>query len=265
MQIATFPRFRLLAVVLGALAVTACGESLESYLKDKRTEAEAKLAAIQQVRVLVANTPPIAADTMQDPGTVSLCDLVIPPFREKPCNTWVVDLNQFVHPARYLEPKPPVNFGMANWFVLPQSLLTIGRYPPNERYPEGAEVDSVTRAIDASFRWLRNVRNIIVVRTLEEKLPTVTQDQKGYNPGKFRGEALLFSVEPDVKYMGGAAFEYTTEGKLQVHMQNGEIKSQELEAAFARGVRDQLAIKLVTYFSDIERPPTKPGAPAEAP
>jgi hypothetical protein len=242
----------LLALV--ALASAGCGRSLDAYLAERKTEVAEKLAALEKVRALVRQTTPIAADTMTDPGPMSICDLVVPPFRAQPCNTWVTDLAQFVRPDRYLDPRPVVTFGMANWFVLPASLVTIGRYPPNQRYPEGAEVDGVTRAIEAAFRWLANVEYVIVVRTLEEKLPTVSDDQKSYNPGTFRGEALLFQLEPEPTSLGGIALEYTTAGNLQVHMQNGQVKSSELEAAFARGVRDQLAAKLVTRLQNLERP-----------
>lgn len=249
--------------VLAAVTIGACGESVAEYIAARRELATAQLARIDAVRSLARAEPHHDWATMKDPGPLVICDLVIPPHRDAGCDTWVIDQAQLEQPTAYLDPPPLLSYGQADWLVLTTSLVTAGRFPPNANYPSGAEADRLTRPILYAFSWLEQVRYVIVVRQDELTAPALAADQKSYEPGSFRGEATLFALLPEPHSLGGAPFAHTMTGELQVRMRRGGIQLNQVNKAFADGVRQSLAEALVSRLNHLERPPpaTQPQAP----
>lgn len=237
-----------------ASTVAGCGEPVGEYLEARRAAAGEKLARVARVAELTATLAPNDWATMKDPGPLAVCDLVIAPHRDKGCDTWVIGLEQLLSPRRHLAPEPLVRFGSDDWLVMTTSLLETGRFPPNERYPEGAEPDRLVRAITFAFTWLESVRYLIVVRTDELVPPVLAEDQKSYAPGSFRGEAMLFELYPEPRSLGGAPFSYAMVGDIQVRMQKGVIHKEQVDQAFAKGVREALSEALVGRLKQLERP-----------
>jgi len=237
-----------------ALGVAGCGEPVDEYLGARRATAEDKLAKVAKVGELTATLAPNDWATMKDPGPLAICDLVIAAHRDKGCDTWVIGLEQLLTPRRHLEPPPLVSFGSDDWLVTTTSLLETGRFPPNERYPSGAEPDRVTRAVTFAFTWLESLRYLIVIRTDELVPPALAEDRKSYAPGSFRGEALLFELLPEPRSLGGAPFSYAMAGDLTVRMRKGVIHEEQIGQAFAKGVREALAEALVGRLKQLERP-----------
>lgn len=234
-----------------ALMLSACAPSVTEYVEARRDAATARLAKVFEVRDLAREAPDVGSDTMLDPGAMSLCDLMIPPFRDAPCDTWAIDFAQLDRPDRY-RADGVVSFGQAEWLVLTKSLLETGRYPPNEKYPEGAEVDRVTRPIEHGFRWLENLRYLIVVEPLDFAMPDITPDQKAYVAGHYQGVARLYSVYPNVKALGAVRFEFAMTGDVRVRMKGGKINKVELLDAFTKAVRGALTEQLKTRLRQLE-------------
>jgi len=233
------------------VVLSGCAPSVETFVEARRARATARIAKVLQARDLAKAAPDVFEDTMVDPGPMSLCDLMIPPFRDKPCDTWAIDLAQLEAPDRYPS-VAAVNFGQAEWLVLTRSLLETGRYPPNEKYPEGAEPDRVNRIIEHGFRWLDNLRYVIIVDPDELVVPDVTPDNKAYVAGNFEGSAHLYAIEPEVRALGAVRFEFAMSGDVKVRMKRGQINKAELVDAFSKAVRGALADKLATRLRSLE-------------
>lgn len=210
-----------------------------------------RLARVFEARDRMKDTPEVFEDTMLDPGPMSLCDLMIPPFRDKPCDTWAVDLAQLEGPDRY-RLDGVVSFGQAEWLVLTKSLIETGRYPPNDKYPEGAEVERVTLPIEHGFRWLDSLRYLIVVEPTDVLMPDITPDQKAYVAGRYEGAARLYSVYPTVRDLGAVRFEFAMTGDIRVRMKAGKINKVELLDAFTKAVRGSLTEVLKTRLRQLE-------------
>ena len=255
-------RGRFVALGLMFVATAGCGESVAEYVAARREGAQAQLARVAKVRALAHASPANEWATMKDPGRLAICDLVIPAYREAGCDTWVIEQEQLDNPKAYLDPKPLVSYGQADWLVLTTSLIDSGRFPPNASFPDGAEADRLTRPIIYAFGWIEQVRYVIVVRQGELTPPELAADQKSYTPGSYRGEAMLFELLPEPRSLGSAPFEYAMTGELQVRMRGGVIHAAQIEKAFADGVRQELASALVARLSNLERPP--PGRPTPA-
>jgi len=244
--------------VVSSWSWSACAPSVSEYVEARRQAAAARLAKVFEVRDLAKEAPDVApgpgSATMLDPGPMSLCDLMIPPFRDAPCDTWAIDFPQLDQPDRY-RADGVVSFGQAEWLVLTKSLLETGRYPPNEKYPEGAEVDRVTRPIEHGFRWLENLRYLIVVEPIDFAMPDITPDQKAYVAGHYNGVARLYSVHPNVKALGAVSFEFAMSGDVRVRMKGGKINKVELQDAFTRAVREALTEQLKTRLRQLEVAP----------
>ena len=237
------------------LGLTACGESVVDYVAAHRDAAREQLARITKVRELAQTLPANELATMKDPGRLAICDLVIPPHRDAGCDTWVIEQEQLDNPKAYLEPKPLVSYGMADWLVLTTNLIETGRFPPNSSYPDGAEADRLTRPIIYAFGWVEQVRYVIVVRHSELTPPELAADQKSYTPGSYTGEAILFELRPTPRSLGSVPFAYAMTGELQIRMRGGAIHAAQIEKAFADGVRQELAATLVSRLANLERPP----------
>lgn|GEM_PF-4876657 len=237
------------------LTLAGCGESVAEYVAAHRDAAKAQLARVAKVRELAHIVPADEWPTMKDPGRLAICDLVIPAYRDAGCDTWVIEQAQLDQSKSYLSPKSLVSYGAADWLVLPTSLIDTGRYPPNESYPEGAEADRLTRPILYAFSWIEQVRYVIVVRQKEATAPKLADDQKSYAPGSYSGEAILFELMPEPKSLGSVPFEYAMTGDVQIRMRRGVIHPEQIEKAFADGVRQALASALVARLSNLERPP----------
>lgn len=237
------------------LALAGCGESVAEYVAARREGAQAQLARIAKVRALAHSLPANEWATMKDPGRLAICDLVIPAHREAGCDTWVIEQEQLDNPKTYLDPKPPVSYGQADWLVLTTSLIETGRFPPNASYPDGAEADRLTRPIIYALGWIEQVRYVIVVRQGELTQPLLADDQKSYAPGSYRGEAILFELKPEPRSLGSVPFEHAMTGNLPVRMRGGVIHAAQIDKAFADGVRQELASALVARLSKLERPP----------
>jgi hypothetical protein len=247
----------LLPPLVLALAVTplmGCGESVEEFISVRRPWSNEQLRNVDRVRELARELPENEWPTMKDPGPLSICDLVIPAYREAGCDTWVIDQEQLDHPERFLDPPPPVSFGHADWLVTTRSLLASGRFPPNDAYPEGDEAERLTRPIIYAFSWLERLRFLLVIRTYDLERPVLAPDQKSYTPGSFRGEALLFSLRPEVTSLGSVPFSYSMVGDVKVRMRRSGIHPTQLDKAFADGVREALAEALVSRLDELERP-----------
>lgn len=254
------PRLAIAPVLLAfasTLALGACGETVADYIAKHRAASEDQLARVAKVRALSKSEPKNEWPTMRDPGHLAVCDLVIAPYREGACDTWVIDQAQLDAPEAFLDPAPLVSYGQADWLVMTNALLSTGRFPPNKAYPSGDEADRLTRPIIYAFEWLAKVRYVIVVRTDELVAPKLAPDQKSYEPGKFVGEAILYELAPEVRSLGTAPFSYAMTGELKVRMRGGIIHAAQINKAFADGVRDSLAEVLVARLGTLERPPPK--------
>ena len=240
-----------------ALTLGACGESVADYIAKHRATSEDQLARVAKVRALAQAEPKNEWPTMRDPGQLAVCDLVIAPYREGGCDTWVIDQAQLDAPEAFLDPAPLVSYGQADWLVMTNALLKTGRFPPNKSFPSGDEATRLTRPIIYAFEWLASVRYVIVVRTDELVAPKLAPDQKSYEPGKFTGEAILYELKPEVRSLGTAPFSYAMTGDVKVRMRGGIIHLAQINKAFADGVRDALAEVLVARLSTLERPPPK--------
>ena len=237
-----------------ACLLAACAPSVTEYVEARREAATAQLKKVFEVRDLAKDAPAVFEDTMLDPGAMSLCDLMIPPFRDQPCDTWAVDLAQLEGPDRY-HADGVVTFGQAEWLVLTKSLLDTGRYPPNDKYPEGAEVDRVIRPIEHGFRWLDNLRYLIVVEPTDAAMPDITPDQKAYVAGSYEGVARLYALTPKVRALGAVRFEFAMTGDIRIKMRGGRINKNELHDAFTKAVRDALTDALKTRLRSLEPAP----------
>lgn len=244
----------LLVAVAASVLTSACGESVEEYLAKHRASATGQLQRVDRIRQLARDIPPVEWPTMEDPGPMAICDLVIAPYRKAGCDTWVIDQEQLDNPETFLDPTPLVSFGHADWLVTTRSLLTTGRYPPNATFPDGDEPDRLTRPIIYAFSWLSQLRYLIVVRRSELVRPKLAEDQKSYEPGSYQGEALLFALSPDPIHLGSVPFSYRMVGDVKVRMRRGHIHASQVERAFAQGVREELAAALVSRLESLERP-----------
>lgn len=253
LKIAAFPA---LAALMGlpAASMSGCAPSVETFVEARRAQASTRIAKVLEARDLSRAAPDVFEDTLVDPGAMSLCDLMVPPFRDKPCDTWAIDLAQLDAPDRY-PGVPTITFGQAEWLVLTKSLLETGRYPRNEKYPEGAAPDRVTRAIEHGFRWLNNLRYLIIVDPDELVVPDVTPDNKAYVAGSFAGSAHLYAIEPEVRALGAVRFEFAMSGDVKVRMRRGQINKVELVDAFSKAVRGALVDKLKTRLRSLESAP----------
>lgn len=236
------------------LALSACAPSVADFVEARREVATARLARIFEARDQARTAPDIFEDTLGDPGPLSLCDLMVPPFRDAPCNTWAIDMAQLEKHERYLE-SAVVTFGQAEWLVLTKSLLDTGRFPPNDKYPEGAVPDRVIRIIEHAFRWLDNVRYLIIVDTDEVVAPDITPDVKAYTAGRYEGVARLYALEPSVRLLGGIRFDFSMTGDIKVKLKRGQVNKAELIDAFSRAVRVALVEKLQTRLRQLEPAP----------
>jgi hypothetical protein len=247
-------RLALLIPISLLIGLSACAPSVESFVEARRDWAVARIAKVLEARDHAKSAPDVFEDTMADPGAMSLCDLMIPPFRDKPCDTWAIALAQLDSPNRYLD-EPTVSFGQAEWLVLTKSLLETGRYPPNDKYPEGAVPDRVIRTIEHGFRWLQNLKYLLIVDPDELVVPDVTPDQKAYIAGNFEGVAHLYAIEPNVRPLGSVRFTFAMSGDVKVRMRRGQINKLELNEAFTKAVREALASKLGERLRSLEPPP----------
>jgi hypothetical protein len=234
--------------------LSACAPSPTEFVEPRRAAAAERLAKVFEARDRMKEAPAVFEDTMLDPGPMSLCDLMVPPFRDQPCDTWAIDLAQLEGPDRY-RADGVVSFGQAEWLVLTKSLLETGRYPPNDKYPEGAEVDRLTRPIEHGFRWLENLRYLIIVEPTDALIPSITPDQKAYVAGRYEGAARLYSIHPTVRDLGAVRFEFAMTGDIRVRMKGGKINKVELLDAFTRAVRAALTDKLKTRLRQLEAAP----------
>ncbi len=243
-----------LIVLCPLLVLIGCGPSLEELLAKERQAGEAKLRLVSKVAPLV-RAEPEGQLTMTSPGPLSICDLMVPSFREAPCDTFVVSLEQLESPERYFSPKPVIDYGPTEWLVLTSNLLRHGRYPPTEEFPTGAEPDRVTLLMEHAFRWLRNLRYLIVTRPLTFAPPKVADDQRSYSGGLLEAEAILFVLEPAPRSLGAVQYRFEMSGDIKIKMKNGLINEREIQDAFSKVVRGELQKALQQRLPELEPGP----------
>jgi hypothetical protein len=245
-----------LPFVCSLFALIGCGPSLDELLAKERQVAEAKLRLVSRVAPIVKNEPEGLA-TVTSPGPMSICDLMVPAYREAPCDTFVISLEQLESPERYLNPKPVIDYGPAEWLVLTSNLLKHGRYPPTEEYPSGAEPDRVTLLMETAFRWLRNLRYLIVTRPITFAPPKVAEDQRSYSGGLLEAEAILIALEPAPRSLGAVQYRFEMSGDIKIRMKGGVINEREIQDAFSKVVRGELQKALEQRLPELEPAPTR--------
>lgn len=247
------------ALFTAMVALAACGESVKEWIDQRRPAMVEQLARIDRVRELAHSEPRVEWPSMRDPGRLAICELVVPAYREAGCDTWVIDQAQLDAPGAFLDPPQPIRYGQGDWLVMSKALTETGRFPPNKSYPDGDAPDRLTRPIIYAFEQLLQTRFVIVVRTEELVRPRLAEDQKSYDAGKFRGDAILYQLLPEPHSLGVVPFAYVQAGDLKVRMRHGGIDAAQIDKAFADGVRQALAEALVDRLHNLERPPAAPG------
>jgi hypothetical protein len=241
--------------LLASLALTACGPSVEEFVAASRDAALAKLALVDKVAPLARAERTDDGDTMTNPGPLSLCDLMVPPHREAPCDTFAVSIEQLESPRRYFSPRPVIEYGPTEWLVLTRSLIETGLYPPTEEYPDGVAPERLSLTIEHAFRWLKNLRYLLVVVPQTFVPPTVAADQSNYAGGVLEAVAILYVLEPSPRSLGTVHFGFSMSGDIKIKMKRGVINAREIQDAFAKVVRGELVKALKTRLPELEPEP----------